>query len=86
MRLQDKEDKRRRRTRPTATGTIYQRVYVVDENDLDALPEEGDALPGESATVLGPFIIKNGINYGQVRQSGGQEVIITALLLKARGT
>jgi hypothetical protein len=71
----------RRQTIPQDDKTVYKRVYLVDKNDLDNLPVEGDPLPGEADAVLGPFIMD--ISYGQQRGGAKQEVHITAFELIA---
>ena len=80
-RLQDCEDPRLRATWRAAVGTMYRRTYNVDPADLDALPAEGEVLPGETSALLGPFIVAGGIQFGQQRGAGGQTVTLTALTL-----
>jgi len=83
-RLQDAEDKPQRRTWQEADGTAYRRVYNVDPNDLDALPSEGDPLPGETAALLGPFIERGGVTFQQQPRGAKQQLVLKAKLLTAR--
>jgi hypothetical protein len=48
------------------------------------LPVEGAPMPGETASLLGPFIEANGITFGQQRDGAKQQVILKCKLLKAR--
>jgi len=85
-RLQDLEDRTLRQTWQEADGTAYRRVYNVPEGTVDAagLPVEGDAMPGESSTVLGPFIERGGISFGKQPSGAMRQVILKCRLLKAR--
>jgi hypothetical protein len=85
-RFQDWEDVNRRQTWEEADGTAYRRYYnvPVDVIGTSTLPIDGDALPGETSSLLGPFIVRGGIQYAQQPQGAKQLIIITGKLLKAR--
>ncbi len=82
MRLQDYEQKPiRRRFWTTQEGTFQERTYNLDPNDIDQLPAEGDMLDGAVFALLGPFIVRNGITYGQQGGGASQAVRIQYLTL-----
>lgn len=85
-RFQDYEDPKQRRTWEERDGMAYRRVYLVPVGEVASgqLPAEGAVMPGESATVLGPFIEKDGIEFGKKATGNKQEVILKCKLLKAR--
>ena len=85
MRLQDREQTPvRRRFWTTQEGTFQERVYNIDPNDIDQMPTEGDMLDGASFSLLGPFIDRNGIAYGQQRGGADQAVRIRYLTVATR--
>lgn len=85
MDLKHYEDRTQRRTWQEQDGTAYRRTYNVPADAASTLlPAEGDALPGETDSGLGPFVEKNGITFGQQKAGGMQEIILKGKLLKAR--
>ena len=81
MRWQDNEQEKLRRFWTTQEGTFQERVYNLDPNDIDQLPSEGDMLDSAVFALLGPFIVRNGITYGQQREGAQQTVRIRYLTL-----
>jgi hypothetical protein len=85
VRIQDCEDVTLRAQWVSDEGTHYLRTFFVHPDQMASLPAEGDALPGEASTLLGPFIPKGGIQVKQKQSNGGKMTVqIRGLLLKAR--
>lgn len=82
--LADNENRAARRTQKARLGTRYLRLYHVPPGVEADLPAEGDDMPGQSQTVLGPFIEADGISFGQQKAGANLDVSLRCLLLAVR--
>jgi hypothetical protein len=62
-------------------GMMYRRTYTTQDSEISSFPVEGDVLPGGSASLLGPFIVRGGITYAESDYHGRLEVTINAVTL-----
>jgi hypothetical protein len=87
VRLQDKEDKTRRRTVRARQAWHYYRYYDLPgdasefQNTLD-LPQEGDPMPGFTDSPLGPFIARDGISWVKNPKGGNPQLELHCIKLR----
>jgi hypothetical protein len=79
------EDQNERKVWKEVDGTAYQRIYNMPTDSGTAdLPEEGDMMPGEDYSMLGPFLERGGISFRQQKGGARQQAVMKFKLLATR--